>query len=347
MIKLKTYTKKEKARKNARRKALRDKGSHIKHLYRISLENITPVNAPLALISQIQRSGGSLLSQLFDGHPEIYAHPDELNIGYPKKYIWPKIDLNDSPKQWFDNLFEENVIKHFEEGYKKGHKSEKRFPFIFLPTLQKKIFLKCIHSIESITPRDIFDSYMTSYFGAWLNYQYNFLRKKIITAFTPRLTIPRENVESFFEIYPDGRIISIIRDPKNWYPSAARHRSKKYRDLVSALSQWNENALAMIKNKDKYNHSVIIIHFEDLIRNTEAVMRCVAEFLEIIFDDILLVPTFNKFPIKANTSFKTPQHGIINDTLNRYKTLEKEELDIIDSVTSKTYDDVLNMTVCL
>jgi len=347
MIKLKTHTKKEKARKKARRKALRDKGSHLKHLYRISLENITPVNAPLALISQIQRSGGSLLSQLFDGHPEIYAHPDELNIGYPKKYIWPKIDLNDSPQQWFEILFEENVIKHFEKGYKKGHKSEKSFPFIFLPTLQKKIFLKCIHSTESITPRDIFDSYMTSYFGAWLNYQYNSSRKKVIAAFTPRLTILRENVEAFFEIYPDGRIISLIRDPKNWFPSALRHGSKKYRDLGSALNQWNENALAMIKNKDKYNHDVIIIRFEDLIRNTEAVMRCVAEFLEISFDDILLIPTFNKFPIKANTSFKTPEHGIINGTLNRYKTLSPEELDTISSMTNEPYKEVLSRAVRL
>jgi hypothetical protein len=76
MIKLKTYSKKEKANKKARRKAFGDKSSHLKHLHRIALENITPVKAPLALISQIQRSGGSLLSQLFDGHPVIYAQPD-------------------------------------------------------------------------------------------------------------------------------------------------------------------------------------------------------------------------------------------------------------------------------
>jgi hypothetical protein len=345
MIKLKTYSKKEKANKKARRKAFRDKSSHLKHLYRVALENIIPVNAPLALISQIQRSGGSLFSQLFDGHPQIYAHPDELNLGYPKKYIWPKIDLSNSPQAWFEILFEQNVIKHFEEGYKKGHKSEQRFLFMFLPTLQKEIFLKCIHSIESITQRDIFDSYMTSYFGAWLNYQYSSSPKKFITAFAPRLTIRRENVESFFEVYPDGRIISIIRDPKNWFPSAARHGSKKYRDLASALSQWNENALAMINNKDSHNHNVIIIHFEDLIRNTEAVMRCVAEFLGLKFDDILLIPSFNKLPIKANTSFKKPQHGIINDTLNRYKTLSQEELDTISNMTHETYEEVLNRAV--
>jgi hypothetical protein len=33
-------------------------------------------------------------------------------------------------------------------------------------------------------------------------------------------------------------------------------------------------------------------------------MRYLTEFLGIDFDDILLVPTFNKFPIKANKAFK-------------------------------------------
>ena len=59
-------------------KELKESKLDLKHLYRLCLEHISPVNSPLALISQIQRSGGSLLSQLFDGHPEIHAHPHEL-----------------------------------------------------------------------------------------------------------------------------------------------------------------------------------------------------------------------------------------------------------------------------
>jgi hypothetical protein len=324
---------------------MRDNGSHLKQLYRAALEHLTPVDAPLALISQIQRSGGSLLSQLFDGHPQIYAHPDELNIGYPKKYIWPEIDLRGSPENWFEILFEDNVIKHFEEGYKKGHKSVKRFLFLFLPVLQKKIFLRRIHSIESIRLRDIFDSYMTAYFGAWLNYQHSPDPKKYITAFAPRLASERENVQSFFKVYPDGRIVSILRDPKNWFPSAARHGSKKYGEPEQALRQWNENTLAMIKNKDTYGRRVIIIRFEDLIRRPEGVMRRLAEFLKIRFDDILTLPTFNKSPIKANTSFEAPGHGILHDTLHRYETLSQAELDRISELTDGPYREALRRAV--
>ena len=327
--------------------ALRESRSHLKRLSGVCLEHIEPITAPIALISQIQRSGGSLLSQLFDGHPEIYAHPDELKIGHPKKYIWPPIDLKDSPVRWFKILFEENVIKHFNEGYKKGHKSEKRFPFIFPPYLQKQIFLSYVGSIESLTQRDIFDAYMTSYFGAWLNHQNSYGTKKFITGFTPRLAMREESIESFFTIYPDGRLISIIRDPKNWFPSAHRHNDKKrkYEDIEKASRQWIVNAQAMVKNKEKWKRSVCIICFDDLIGKTERVMRHLADFLNIEFNNILLTPTFNNAPIAANTSFELEKPGIMLSALNRYKTLAPEELSAIESATGNHYQKVLDKAV--
>ena len=362
MLKLKVDKKTRKAKRKAQRKAkieservktrheaLRESGSHLFDLYRISLENITPVTAPLALISQIQRSGGTLLSQLFDGHPELHAHPSELMIGYPTKNSWPKLDLSGRPEQWFDILFEDKVIEHFKEGYKKGKKSNHSFPFIFLPSLQKKIFIKYLESIESIKLADIFNGYMTSYFGAWINNQNNFGQKKFITAFTPRLTMREENVESFFEAYPQGRIISVIRDPKNWYPSATRHnpKSKKYRDIKNALQQWNASAQSMLRNKERWQEKVTIIKFEDLVTNTNAVMRYLSDLLEIQFDNILLLPTFNKYPINANTSFDLKGTTILKDTLSRFKTLSAAELQIIESITNDSYQRVIDLAISI
>jgi hypothetical protein len=305
-------------------------------------ENLSPVTSPLALISQIQRSGGSLLSQLFDGHPEIHAHPHEIMIGYPRKHIWPRIDLNDSPERWFEILFEDMVIQHSREGYKKERTQRETFPFIFLPSLQRKIFLKYTDPAQSMKLRGVFDAYMTSYFGAWLSNQNSNGQKKFVTAFTPRLAMTKENMKLFFEIYPDGRLISLIRDPKNWYPSARRHSPKKYGDIEGALSQWKESAQAMHRNKRRYGERVCLIKFEDLIGKTEPVMRYLANFLGIEFDNILLIPTFNKFPIRANTTFKVEDQDIINSPLSRYKALTEEELDTIERVTSETYQLVLN-----
>jgi hypothetical protein len=280
--------------------------SQLQNICEICSEYISPATSPLALISQVQRSGGSLLSQLFDGHPELHAHPHELKIGYPKKYMWPEIDLNEHPQRWLEMLFEDKVIEHSKKGYKKERKQDEVFPFIFMPSVQSRIFIKYLSSVDSITLRDVFDAYMTSYFGAWINNQNRYGQKKYVTAFTPRLAIIEDNMESFFEVYPDGRLLSIVRDPKNWYPSAVRHRSNVYGDIRKSIDLWKTSTKAALRNKEKYGERVCIV-----VSKTESVMSYMADFLGINFDNILLVPTFNKCPIRANTSFNAEQHGII------------------------------------
>lgn len=315
--------------------------------YQTYLEHVQPVTAPLALISQIQRSGGSMLSQLFDGHPEVHAHPHELKIGYPKKFNWPEIDLNGNPEHWFEILFEDTVVEHLRHGYKKMAKYEDTFQFTFAPSLQRRIFFKHLNTAETITLRTVFDAYMTSYFGAWINNQNRLELKKYVTAFTPRLAMMKSNMKSFFDIYPEGRVISVIRDPKNWFPSATRHQLNKYGEIHHALDQWLDSAKSMVENKSRYGERVCIITFEDLVKRTDPVMHYLAGFLDINFDTILLTPTFNKIPIKPNTSFKLEKPGIMTSAVERYKTLSSEQLSIIKEMTADLYNQVLDVVVSI
>jgi hypothetical protein len=329
------------------RQNLEENRSRLTRAYQTYLEHVQPVTAPLALISQIQRSGGSMLSQLFDGHPEVHAHPHELKIGYPKKYIWPEIDLNGNPEHWFEILFEDSVVEHLRHGYKKMAKYEDTFQFTFAPSVQRRIFLNHLNTATTITLRTVFDSYMTSYFGAWINNQNRLGQKKFVTAFTPRLAMMQSNMKSFFEIYPDGRVISVIRDPKNWFPSATRHQLNKYGEIHHALDQWLDSAKSMVENKKQYGDRVCIITFEDLVKRTDPVMHFLAGYLDINFDTILLTPTFNKIPIKPNTSFILEKPGIMTSAIERYKTLSSEQLGIIKEATADLYNQVLDVVVSI
>lgn len=318
-----------------------DRHSEYQDLMASCLKHARPITEPLALISQIQRSGGSLLSQLFDGHPQVHAHPHELKIGYPKKYAWPKLDLGEDPDKWFVLLFEDIVLTHMKEGYKKLKKENLTHPFAFLPSLQHKLFLHHLNSVDPIGLRDVYDAYMTSYFGAWLNNS-NFYRgaKKYVVGFTPRFAMRRENMSGFFEIYPDGKLISVIRDPQNWYPSAKRHKPAVYPDVVTAINQWLASAHAMLWNKEVFGDRVCIIQFEDLVAATEAVMRHLSNFIGIDFDPILLKPTFNRAPIRANTSFELEKEKIVASTLHRHQTLTPREKEMIVSMTAEAYESV-------
>jgi hypothetical protein len=249
------------------------------------------------------------------------------------------------PDRWFKVLFEKMVVDHAQKGYKKGRRDKESFAFFFIPSLQKEIFLAYLKSHKTPALRDVFNAYMTSYFGAWINNQNISGHKKIVTAFTPRLSEQKENMEYFFDIYPDGRLISIVRNPKNWYPSALRHVPEKYGDLSGAISQWNESTRAAIFNKQQYGDRVCIIEFENLLNKTETVMRYLARFLSIDFDDILLLPTFNKFPIKAHTSFDAKHAGILNSPLSRYNTLSEQESKSIEKLTRETYPMILNQAI--
>lgn len=329
-----------------RRLALRADLTALRELLRVASKNVMPVKEPLILISQIQRSGGTLLSQLLDGHPEIHSHPSELMIGYPRKNIWPKLNLDQTPENWFQTLFEDKVIEHFRDGYSKGKQSSQSFPFLFLPFIQKQIFLQLLKSNKPARHRDIFDAYMTSYFSAWLDYQNKYGTKKFVAAFTPRLTFAEDNVESFFEVYPEGRIISLVRDPKNWYPSAARHnpKSKKFRDIHNALNQWKENVNSILRNKQRWRECLIVLKFEDLVEKTKPVMLHLSNLLKISFSEILMVPTFNTCPIKANTSFDVEENSIIQNTLRRHTVLSREEINIIEGETRSDYEKVLDIS---
>ena len=318
---------------------------HLEPLYQACLEHTRPVTSPLALISQVQRSGGTLLSQLFDGHSELHAHPHELKIGYPTKYTWPKLDLKDDPNRWLETLFETSVLSHFKKGYKKEKKRDDAFLFLFLPSVQREIFLNYVGSTDSPTLRDVFDGYMTSYFGAWLNNQNSTGHKKFVTAFTARLAMRTGNMDAFFDTYPDGRLISLLRDPKNWYPSAKRHKPRVCKDIQEGVDLWKNSAQAMARNKERYGDCVCILTFEDLITKTKSVMEYLAAFLEIKFEDILLEPTFNKYPIRANTSFEAEKSGIIASTLNRYKTLSKDELEFIENMTKDLYKQIQSLAI--
>jgi hypothetical protein len=261
--------------------------------------------------------------------------------GYPEKHLWPRIDLNDRPENWFGILFEDIVNKYNQEGYVKEKEDKGIFPFVFIPALQRQIFLDFMDSVQTVTVRDIFNGYLTSYFGSWLNNQNYNGQKKFITAFSPSLATIKDNMESFFETYPDGRLISLVRDPKNWFTFVRINWPEKYEDVNLAVDQWNGCAQAMLWNKEKYGDKVCLVRFEDLLRKTEAVMRYLADFLGIEFDNILLVPTFNKLPMKQNTSSNTEDYSIADSHLSTERRSTGRELEALEEITSEKYSQVL------
>ena len=315
-----------------------DEEEEYRELCRVRLESAVPVREPLVLISQIQRSGGTLLSQLLDGHPECHAHPQEIYIGKPAKWDWPPLDLA-APETWFETLHEPLVADWLRAGYVKDETTRRKgaspdvFPFVFSPRLQKAIFDADVAARAPESERDLLDAYFTSFFNAWLDNQNLYTGpKKAVTGFTPRLAMELDRVERLFAAYPDGMLVSIVRDPRGWYASASKHR-KYYRDVDEALGLWRRSAEATLAAADRFGERVAVLTYERLAGDPEATVRSLVRRIGLEWAPGLLVPTFNGRPIRANSSYGAERTGILGRQTTAYR-------DVLDAGTIARIDEL-------
>jgi Sulfotransferase family len=311
-------------------------------LCRARLEHLVPVQEPLVLVSQIQRSGGTLLSQLFDGHLECHAHPKELKWGYPRKRNWPPIDV-ERPDEWFTMLYEKRVELDLWRGYAKVSRPDldhDTFPFLFSLRLQKRIFDKCAARRPPRRPRDVLDCYLTSYFNAWLDNHNLYARpKRVVTAFVPGLAADVANVERFFADYPDGRFVSIVRDPRGWYASARSHKPDRYGDVERSIGLWRSTIEAAIEARRRFGERVLLVTYERLVREPAAVMTELAAWVGISMRPSLLSPTFNGRPIRADSSHPVGDYGILAGRADDYRErLEPATVERIETLAGDVYE---------
>ncbi|MBI4698080.1 MAG: sulfotransferase [Nitrospirae bacterium] len=300
----------------------------------------------MALISQVQRSGGTLLSQLLDGHPQLHVHPSELKIGRPNKYHWPRLQLSNDPDALFDQLWESNPALHARDGYNKASNPEyagDKFPFMFSIDLQRDLFRQFVAGRKITSQREAIDAYITSYFNAWIDYQGLYRDPSSIkywVAFVPRLMMLPENQEGVFRDYPDGKVICIVREPISWYASAVTHNPGEYADLEHSISLWNSSARASMALAKDRPGNVMLLSFQGLLESPRNTMEQVCSFLGIEWHKTLECPTFNHMPIRANTSFRAAAAGkIITDPVKRSNRLKKMVIERLRAGTKDVYSE--------
>ncbi len=318
-----------------------DELSEYRALLRARLAHVVPVGEPLVLISQIQRSGGTLLLQLLDGHPELHVDPYELKIGHPKKHNWPPLDLA-QPERWFEILYFRGMVERIRRTERTRRPASGRsvFPYLFSPRLQKQVFDARVGAEPPTSERGILDAYFTSYFNAWLDNQSLYAApKRAVVGFTPRLAMDPANVERYFGAYPDGTLISIVRHPGAWFLSASRHMPHRYGEVEAAIELWAASVDAALAAAERYGRRVLVLTYERLVGDTERTMRLVAERIGIETSPSLLAPTFNRQPIVANSSWAPAGPGVLAERATAYReALDRETMARIAERAGDRYD---------
>jgi Sulfotransferase family len=285
------------------------------------LEYLVAVDQPLVLISQVGRSGGTLLLRLFDGHPQCHVVPYELQ----QIFRGLSGELTSAETAWASLVAEKQ--------YARGR------PFVLRPRLQRAIFEACMAELdEPPTPRAVLDCFFTSYFNGWLdNTNLRGGPKRWIVGFEPR---GATKLDPYRRLYPDGRVISIVRDPWGWFASR-REKPEKWGKLEVALETWCAQVGAALELQSTRPDDVRVVKLADLLGSTEATVTALSDWLGIEYGPGLLTPSFNGLPARGRSSFRDVGTEISTTPLDRGQALSREEAAYIDERAGKLYEQAI------
>jgi len=332
----------DKRRDYAGRRALIDLIAGDAGTTRVPRRRLT-VDKPLVLISQIQRSGGSMILELLDDHPEVFPYPYELILGRPLKAEWPDLDLDAPAEQWMNDLFEPRLPQLSLRGYAKPDQNRfatDRLPFDFdIPGLIRRFLTS--NRMRPRTQRKLLNRYFTAFFQSWSDYRPSG-RERWVAAFAPRMVMHPLGMRRYRRDYPDGHLVGSVRHPRSWLISAQRHNDD-YRNHANALTLWQISVETILEQHQRSPDATTVVIYEHLVSDPEAELRRLAGDLGIEYRASLLTPTLNGQPLRPNSSFDVSGTGIHRESLARDEPLRPGVDDYIEEQSMPLYREACRM----
>jgi hypothetical protein len=337
------------ARRHRSRMAL-DGAREYSRFCKIRVAGRIPVDQPAVLITQAPRSGGTLLLRLFDGHPEIHSIPYEFITNFSP------VERPEDEEGWaalhaslVAKKYDSYVELFFRKGYSQSridlHGDEAKYPMLTPPLLQRRLFEACVAELGEYSWRGVTGCFFTAFFNGWLDNQNAGGEKKWVVMFTPRFVSRGDKIKQFWTMYPEGKVISVVRDPLSWYASARRwSKTGEWTEKEKAVNSWRRAVRGIMRLRSKHPDRAMVVSFNDLLTRTEPLMQRLCARLEIAFVPELLTPTFNGMPVRPNSSFASDATQVVAEPLERHrKELSKEEADYVRQRTWDLYESVLDL----
>lgn len=362
-------------------------------------------------IGSINRSGGSLLARLFDGHEQVASYPLELpfphnnffyeicdnfagipmsvpiyekkQLNFESKFLYPgnysrslipkkmneysfdKLDLLDVPKSKPKIKITWGKERSDPIGVRKNY-LEKSFYDVVKTEFNYENFIKNLTTnvnqdtswVEAHNLRHL------AFFENWDNGRHiNKNTTHIVCHDSGGLYLT--NLQDYFKIYKNSRFIVPVRDVLGYIASekvrlariffGARRFNKpklpfflikkfKGYDLKAKVRNWS-TALTrtyLLQQKFGKTKNFLVYSNENLILNTEKVMRSFSKNINIKYDEILCEPTIGGNLWSGNSHYGKSK-GINTSTLYNYnKVLDKEEIDFINENVGDLNSQILS-----
>ncbi len=277
----------------------------------------SPTQLPLVILTGHRKSGTSLFHRLFDGHPGITLYPVDISLLYA---YFPCF----TDKYSHDNeVLKERLLHVINKSFSSIKNNQSM-------ATSYKTFIEILHqSMDKINLTDM-ASVIQAVTEAWSQH----LGKNI----NSQPFIFKETSQSIFfnefkNSFPALKMISIIRDPRDNFAAIHSGIDQYYSTLgedalASISSHINRARMDLISTKSNMqNHpeSFLAIKFEDLVTRPEDIMKQVAKFLNIDFDQGLISPEIAGEHYHGNSHEGKIFSGISSENVGSWKTRIPEQ----------------------
>jgi len=255
----------------------------------------------LVLISAWNDSGGGFLHRLFDGHPECFVYPFELQLGtallhdgfeswFRPKYRWPILpeDLGAaSPEQLFE-LFLDDEVK----GYLRGRAASKFREFDLELSMEawRTQFAARLGAAPR-TPERVVAAYVGGLFAAWRNRRGSG-RERIYLAHCPTIVL---DADRLLVDCPGARLIHVVRRPTSGFVDMRRRVPGM--EVASYSRKWSLINMLGFYFAEKYPARMTTVRLDRLIEQQAAELGRLCAWLGLGYDAVLEGPTWNREPL--------------------------------------------------
>ena len=272
---------------------------------------LTKKELPLVILTGHRKSGTSVFHRLFDGVNSVNLYPTDLAV------LYAYFSCFTSKKSLSNNDLKERLIYVVESSMEYSVKQG-------LGLTEKRHFLNIFKSeIQKINIRDKSDV-IYSICNSWL-------KSKEVRANATRFIVKETSQSIFFEDYikefPQLKMISLIRDPRDNYAAISagvkQYYSKlgenDFKSLSSLINRARMDLTSAKINQENYPNSFMAVRFEDLVKDTRATMESISNFLSIDFEESMLSPDISGKSYKGNNFEGLMFSGVSDQNIGKWK----------------------------
>jgi len=291
-------------------------------------------DAPVFLTG-VHKSGTTLLQHLCDNHPQLLVYPLDGRLGYDTVRRAIGEGLSDCGARIAAQFITHTILPRMRVT---------RRPRWLLSAREGDVepyieFARRFFGFHATLPRDVgglFRCAAAAYYATQASE-----RRTAVRRWAHKATTYFREAEALARLFPQARFVQIVRHPCAVYGAQKRRQPVKGRlfspfDEIKAIETSFRMARANLDRLGPARYQVV--RYEDLTADPESVMRKVAGFLGICYDDILIRPTQRGRDAQSNTAYEG-QHNragtISTETVERWKSeLSSLESDFVLSMVA-------------